>query len=524
MAHLGITGLIALVFSSWASSKQQYLMETPDCRTCTWNWDTSAFFPFNGYIGTWYHPLGRYANSNNRYAICNPDNKEEPNNWLRSYVIEVGDIGKLDVTFTYYIKACQPSATFCKEYFHAYVWESNTSVPPQQIPNPINDSQLYRQFANITRQSDQETILTVPLKVTRKYIVLGIRDQGGCRTLFSVKISYKVCIGETLEDSLVLLPLTISLKESTPVQGSCAKNSRQIVPGNLSVLCDSDGEWNTSRLESRCVCKEDMENRGGVCFACPSGTFNEGKGFNCTETPSEPQSASVYFVNESSAVLTWLLPEITGTPNDMSYEVTCQRSCEYFGSDCDCRTCNRGIDGQLTAEGLNTTIFIATNLAPFVNYTCKITAKNRVSKRAESKARASNGERNSFTYVNLTTKGSVPSAPEDITVAYLAETNSVILSWIVKCKNGIMQEYRIEYSSVDDSSGSKTLSSRDNKIHIGRLPAEKSLRFQVYAVNNFGIGSPGVVTFHTRKGLLSNTSHLNAPVITKVPSLLRVII
>ena len=223
----------------------------------------------------WYHPLGRYANSNNRYAICNPDNKEEPNNWLRSYVIEVGDIGKLDVTFTYYIKACQPSATFCKEYFHAYVWESNTSVTPQQIPNPINDSQLYRQFANITRQSDQETILTVPLKVTRKYIVLGIRDQGGCRTLFSVKISYKVCIGETLEDSLVLLPLTISLKESTPVQGSCAKNSRQIVPGNLSVLCDSDGEWNTSRLESRCVCKEDMENRGGVCFGmtCPKNTF-----------------------------------------------------------------------------------------------------------------------------------------------------------------------------------------------------------------------------------------------------------
>ena len=31
---------------------------------------------------------------------------------------------------------------------------------------------------------------------------------------------------------------------------------------------------------------------------------------------------------------------------------------------------------------------------------------------------------------------------------------------------------------------------------------------QVYAVNNFGIGSPGVKTFHILKGLLSNTSHL----------------
>ena len=74
----------------------------------------------------------------------------------------------------------------------------------------------------------------------------------------------------------------------------------------------------------------------------------------------------------------------------------------------------------------------------------------------------------------------VPGAPEDITVAYLTETNSVILSWIVKCKNGVIREYSIEYFSVDDSSGGKTLSTRDNKIHIGRLPAGKTLRFQVH--------------------------------------------
>ena len=50
MDHLWITGLIAVVFSSSASSKQQYIMETPDCRTCKWNWDTSAFFPFDGFL------------------------------------------------------------------------------------------------------------------------------------------------------------------------------------------------------------------------------------------------------------------------------------------------------------------------------------------------------------------------------------------------------------------------------------------------------------------------------------------
>ena len=223
----------------------------------------------------WYHSSTVGMKTNNRYAICNPETKEEPNNWLRSYVIEVRDSGRLDVTFTYSIRPCQPSASFCKEYFYAYVWESNTSVTPEQIPDPIKAFQLYRRFANVTRQS-YEMNLTVPLEVTSKYIVTGIRDQGGCGTLYSVKISYKVCIEKTLEDSLVSLPLTISEEESTPVQGICSANSVQIVPGNLTVLCDSDGEWNTSRLERRCVCQEDMENRGGVCLGMtfPKITFS----------------------------------------------------------------------------------------------------------------------------------------------------------------------------------------------------------------------------------------------------------
>ena len=52
MEHLWITGLIALVFSSWASSKQQYIMEAPDCRTGIWDWETSASLPINGKISS----------------------------------------------------------------------------------------------------------------------------------------------------------------------------------------------------------------------------------------------------------------------------------------------------------------------------------------------------------------------------------------------------------------------------------------------------------------------------------------
>ena len=211
----------------------------------------------------WYHPPGQ--NTQNRYAICNRDNTQEPNNWLRSKVIEVGGIERLDVTFRYFSHPCGQSESFCKESFYAYVWESNTSVTPQQIPHPIHDFQLYRRFANITRQSDQDTILTVPLHVTNKYIVLGIRDQGGCRTLYSIKVSYKFCSDNKFKDSLVDVPSTFSQVESTRVQGICKENSVQVASGNLTVFCDSDGEWNTSRLGSGCVCKEDMENTRGVC-------------------------------------------------------------------------------------------------------------------------------------------------------------------------------------------------------------------------------------------------------------------
>ena len=74
--------------------------------------------------------------------------------------------------------------------------------------------------------------------------------------LFFGKVSYKVCFEKTLKDSLVSLPSTLAQVESTPVQGICIGNSGQIVPGNLTNFCDSYGEWNTSRLESRCICEE----------------------------------------------------------------------------------------------------------------------------------------------------------------------------------------------------------------------------------------------------------------------------
>ena len=47
MEHLLIAALIALALSSLASSKEKYLIETPDCNSCNWQWNNEAYFQFN---------------------------------------------------------------------------------------------------------------------------------------------------------------------------------------------------------------------------------------------------------------------------------------------------------------------------------------------------------------------------------------------------------------------------------------------------------------------------------------------
>ena len=148
-----------------------------------------------------------------------------------------------------------------------YVWESNKSVFAHQIPHPINNNGSYRKFAAVGRPLDVRTTSTLRLLETSRYIVLGFRDQGGCRTLYSVNVSYNVCPEDTFVDSLVSVTQTVapsSDSEPVAVEGSCATDSVH-VQGNLMAVCESNGEWNTSRLEGRCACKEDMVNKGGTC-------------------------------------------------------------------------------------------------------------------------------------------------------------------------------------------------------------------------------------------------------------------
>ena len=165
--------------------------------------------------------------------------------------------------------------TFCTDNIRVFVWESEDKVTSDLIPNPLTSNSSYREIATIRRQGSGQTI-SLALQLTKGYIVLGFLDQGGCKILSSVRITYNICPETILHDSLVKLRETVaasSVFESILVEGTCTADS-YLVQGNLNVTCESSGQWNASQFEGKCVCKEDMENVGGTCIGMFRNQYN----------------------------------------------------------------------------------------------------------------------------------------------------------------------------------------------------------------------------------------------------------
>ena len=204
----------------------------------------------------------------NHYTLCSSFVQEQKN-WLRSTQIDVHSIDGVTVSVKYTIApfcSSRPSNTFCTDNIGVYVWESDLKVTSDLIPDPLTSNSSYREIATIRGQASDQTI-SLALQLTKRYIVLGFLDQGGCKLLSSVRITYNVCPETTLHDSLVKLRETLapsSVFESILVEGTCAENSFHI-QGSLYVTCESSGQWNVSQFEGKCVCKEDMENVGETC-------------------------------------------------------------------------------------------------------------------------------------------------------------------------------------------------------------------------------------------------------------------
>ncbi len=214
-----------------------------------------------------------------RYRACDDydltQSDPEPNNWLISEPqIAVSEANRIDITVEYRITSCSGSGLpnnggyYCNNKFYLYLNQSDQSIKkPSLFPDPLNNATGYEKEAEITQPLNSRTSITINSLVKRKHVLLGFRNTGACTILYSVKVTYNVCPDETLSNSLVTLPKTVApANDSVPiqVQGSCEKDKVH-AQGSLHVHCQSNGEWNTSGLKGRCICREDMQNVDGKC-------------------------------------------------------------------------------------------------------------------------------------------------------------------------------------------------------------------------------------------------------------------
>jgi len=377
-----------------------------------------------------------------------------------------------------------------------YVNQSDKLIPDvTDYPDPLIDTTAYEKVAEIKEainKKHSETIKAVLVK--GQYTIVAFHNYGACSTLLSVKVTYNVCPGKTISNSLVSLKKTVAPANDSNnirVEGNCVKDAVQ-TSGSLYVHCDSNGEWNTTGLEGRCICKEDMQNNGGICEACPDGKYNDQAGLNCTVLPTVPRNITIVFVNQSAVELRWLLPAITGDQTHVYFDVDCRKPCDNDDdNECVEKECGNDVTYLPYKEDLDMAEVMITNLSSFVSYTFKIYAKNRVSEMAKRR----HGVEGKNAVIFVRTNGSIPGKPE---VLVEQPKDAVVVSWILEERNGVIKDYHVTYIREDDSLDIKSRTTQETELQFDNLIAGKTYEFQVFAVNNIGKGPAGVETFSLR--------------------------
>ena len=209
-----------------------------------------------------------------RYSACDifQQSDSKPSNWLISGQIAVTEANRIDVTVKYFIRSCSKipnnGGPYCVNVFDLYINQSDQFIGDQfDYPDPLINPVAYEKAAEIKQATEVRISETISIPVKAKHAILAFHNYGACSILFSVNVTYNVCPYETLSSSLMSLPRTVApAKDSQPtrVSANCDKDAVQ-VSGSLYVHCESDGEWNTTGLDVRCVCKTDMQNIEGLC-------------------------------------------------------------------------------------------------------------------------------------------------------------------------------------------------------------------------------------------------------------------
>lgn len=183
---------------------------------------------------------------------------------------------------------------------------------------------------------------------------------------------------------------------------------------------------------------------------------------------------------------------MTGDQTQVIYDLDCHRPCEGESDNkCVYKACGNNVIFTPRKNSLNITHVTVENLFPFINYTIKIYARNRVSDLAKRKY----GIEANLIEITVRTNRSVPGKPE---VFVEQPETVVVVSWTLTEKNGIIEEYFVTYVREDDLSETQTIATRKMEAHF-ELMAGKTYELQVFAINDFGRGPAGVKTFTLRE-------------------------
>ncbi|XP_031575449.1 ephrin type-A receptor 7-like isoform X2 [Actinia tenebrosa] len=494
----------------------------------TWNWKATG--PTGGGVDQWKNawPNGDISKPV-QYSVCDASpNTPKANQWLTSTDISSGLANRIDIIIEYAMSDCSViNNQYCRQNFSLYLHESPTQLPDKSFPNPYTNLGIFEKIGTSSpkvlttgsldqAQRNKETFSAM---VNKPYAYLALYYQGGCVKLFSVSVQYYQCPSIKLSSNLVQLPQTIApANNSTKVKGSCS-SAQHLKPltneSDLYGYCQDDGEWSTDRYHGECGCdygygKVATVSGGSECRACPLGTYSDKvsnsncatcplnseqdssrtscdckpnfyrtdkqtKFDSCAGQPSAPQGLSITFLNASFVTVTWSPPTDNGGRTDLYYTAECKQ-CNDQGTECiqECTGSNITVNQNSRLASIN-------SLSAYTNYQLKVYAKNGVSKLAEEK-----NDLAKFAEYIIRTKESVPGIPV-VTVKQLSST-SVLLSWEVEEKNGVITYYQVSYYPVDHPSNVKKFNTTSTNASITGLETGKKYMFQVQASSPIGLG------------------------------------
>ena len=87
-----------------------------------------------------------------------------------------------------------------------------------------------------------------------------------------------------------------------------------------------------------------------------------------------------------------------------------------------------------------------------------------------------------------------------------AEDGTTVLSWKLKCKNGIIEKYIVRYFDVHDTSDDQSLTTPETQQRIQKLSAGKTYEFQVssFLFDHCAVKEPGAFLLIIRADWLTD--------------------